>query len=53
MRLLPLLFALALAACSQAREAPSCTGTPFVLNPGLWQPGPDDLAPPASAGAGL
>jgi hypothetical protein len=45
MRLLPLLFALLLAACSQAREAPSCTGSPFVLNAGLWQPGPDDLAP--------
>jgi hypothetical protein len=45
MRILCLVALLALTACSQAREAPSCTGSPFVLNAGLWQPGPDDLAP--------
>ena len=45
MRILLLVVLLTLAACSQAREAPSCTGSPFVLNPGLWQPGPADLAP--------
>ena len=45
MRILLLVALLTLAACSQAREAPSCTGSPFVLNPGLWQPGPNDLAP--------
>lgn len=45
MRMFLLAALLTLAACSQAREAPSCTGSPFVLNAGLWQPGPDDLTP--------
>jgi len=45
-RILILGLSLALAACAQPREVPVCTGIPFVLNAGLWQPGPDDLAAP-------
>ncbi|TCZ55820.1 type IV secretion system protein VirB7 [Roseicella aquatilis] len=43
MRRIALLAALFLAACSQPREAPSCSGTPFQLNVGLWHPAAEDL----------
>jgi len=45
-RLLMLGLSLILAACTQPREAPVCTGTPFILNAGLWQPVAEDLSPP-------
>jgi hypothetical protein len=47
MRWIALLLALLMGACSQPREAPCCTGTPFVLNAGMWQPTAADLAVPA------
>ena len=34
---------LAASACSSGREATSCSGPAFALNPGLWTPAPGEL----------